>query len=89
MVVSEGHVPVCPPPQGSHCESPCESGAYGKACSLECSCVNAVDCSHLDGTCFCKEGEANQNITNETTGQSDRGQSDYRYSQYVIRQITG
>lgn len=43
--------------QGVHCESPCKSGTYGKNCSLECSCENFVDCSPIDGTCFCKEGK--------------------------------
>ena len=43
--------------QGVHCESPCKSGAYGKNCSLECSCDNFIDCSPMDGSCFCKEGK--------------------------------
>lgn len=43
--------------QGAHCESPCKSGTYGKNCSLECSCDNFVDCSPVDGMCFCKEGK--------------------------------
>lgn len=47
-----------PTPQGVHCESPCKSGTYGKNCSLECSCKNFVDCSPIDGACFCKEGKA-------------------------------
>lgn len=42
--------------QGTHCESPCKSGSYGKNCSLQCSCHNFVDCSPVDGACFCKEG---------------------------------
>lgn len=45
--------------QGAHCESPCKSGTYGKNCSLECSCDNFVDCSPVDGMCFCKEGKIN------------------------------
>ncbi|PWA23326.1 hypothetical protein CCH79_00018917 [Gambusia affinis] len=45
---------------GDDCSISCPPGLHGTNCSAACCCRNEASCSHVDGSCICREGSGSE-----------------------------